>query len=118
MSLLGLCCHLQIACKSHEVTSICVDTNNRRSFLKWNIPYAAMRGLYAGPFNHNSPLGFSVPTPGSELSVATPSAASPRNAPSPTQSFLKGDRAINRAHLFVQGQHDKLLMSMEREERQ
>jgi hypothetical protein len=77
-----------------------------------------MRGLYAGLLNHNSPPGFSIPTPGSELSVATPSAASPGNAPSPTRVFRKRKAAIDRAHLFAQGQHDKLLMSMEREERQ
>jgi hypothetical protein len=117
MPLLGLCCHLQIACKSYEVTSICVDTDNHRSFLKWNLPYAAMRGLYAGPFNHNSPFGLSIPTPGSELSVDTPPAASPGNAPSPTAVLLKGKPAIDRAHLFAQGQHDKLLMSMDGEER-
>ncbi|KAF2475822.1 uncharacterized protein BDR25DRAFT_278511 [Lindgomyces ingoldianus] len=52
-----------------------------------------------------------------DISVATPSATSPQNAPSPTGLFLKEKAAIDRAHLFAQGQHDKLLMSMNGEER-
>ncbi|KAF2266840.1 hypothetical protein CC78DRAFT_594620 [Lojkania enalia] len=87
-------------------------------FLKWNMPYAAMRRSHARPFDHTSLLGLSVPTPGTDISVTTPSSASsPRNAPSPTTLFLKGRAAIDRAHLFAQGQHDKLLMSMDGEER-
>lgn len=95
-----------------------MDADNRRSFLKWNIPYAAMLRLRTRPFDHTSPLGLSVPTPGSGISVGTPSsAASPRDAPSPTAMVLKGKVAIDRAHLFAQGQHDKLLKNMDEEER-
>ncbi|PVH95956.1 hypothetical protein DM02DRAFT_689112 [Periconia macrospinosa] len=51
------------------------------------------------------------------ISVATPSAATPHNAPSPTTVALQRKTATERAHLFVQGQHEKLLISMNSEER-
>ncbi|CAO2655582.1 Nn.00g043850.m01.CDS01 [Neocucurbitaria sp. VM-36] len=88
-------------------------------FLKWNMPYAAMCRLLVRPFDYVSPLRFSNPTtPGSDISVASPPCAdSPLNAPSPTAVVMRGTRAIERANLFARGQHDKLLMSLNGEEK-
>ncbi|KAH7384591.1 hypothetical protein BKA66DRAFT_569837 [Pyrenochaeta sp. MPI-SDFR-AT-0127] len=87
-------------------------------FLKWNIPYAAMCRLQVRAFDHGSPLAFFIPTPGSDIAVTTPpSAPSPHDAPSPTASVLQSKKRLDRALLFAQGEHDKLLMSMDNEEK-
>jgi hypothetical protein len=76
-----------------------------------------MRQARTRPFDHTSPVGFSVPTPGSDMIVATPSSAtSPNNAPSPTAIIIKENVAIDRARMFAQGQHEKLLGSMNEDE--
>lgn len=83
--------------------------------MKWNLPSAAMQKAHLRSFDHASPLGFPIGTPGSDFAIATPS--STENAPSPTTSLVEKKRGIERAHLFVQGNHDKLLASMEGNER-
>ena len=93
-------------------------TDGRCSFLKWNMPYAALVQSHARPFDQASPINFSIPTPGSDLAVGTPSsAASPMDAPSPTTILVKKKVAFDRAQLFVHGKHDQLLSGMNGEER-
>ncbi|CAN9243276.1 unnamed protein product [Alternaria sp. RS040] len=85
-------------------------------FLKWNIPYAAMRHSYVRPSDHSSP--FDQPTPCSNIEVTTPSpAASPNNAPSPTTQITKDSMMIDRACMFAQGHHERLLKLLNGEER-
>ncbi|CAN9315986.1 unnamed protein product [Alternaria alternata] len=85
-------------------------------FLKWNLPYAAMRHAYVQPFDHSSP--FDVPTPGGDYQATTPSsAASPNNAPSPTTQITKDCMMVERACMFAQGHHGKLLKLLNGEER-
>ncbi|KAF1955045.1 hypothetical protein CC80DRAFT_475126 [Byssothecium circinans] len=89
-------------------------------FLKWNLPYAALRHVQIRPFDHTSPLFFSAPTPGSDIVVVTPptSADTLQDAPSPkTTTLVNRKMAIDRAHLFAQGQHDTLLQSMNKKDR-
>jgi hypothetical protein len=58
------------------------------------------------------------PTPCSNIEVTTPSsAASPNNAPSPTTKIAKEYMMIDRAGMFAQGHHEKLLKLMDGEER-
>lgn len=90
------------------------NANNYHSFLKWNIPYTNMRQSPLRAFSHTSPLAFSVPTPGSDVAVATPP---PRDAPSPTTMVLKEKVRVDRARLFAAGHHEELLMSMDDQER-
>jgi hypothetical protein len=74
-----------------------------------------MRKAHTRPFDHASPLGFPVGTPGSDIDVATP--PSTGNAPSPITALLEKKQRTDRAHLFVQGHHEKLLVSMDANER-
>lgn len=82
-------------------------------FLYWNMPYGIMRGFNSGTMNHTSPSG-SASTPSDVIMTM---ASSP---PAQTSSFsteLKKRRAIDRAHLFVRGEHDQLIKSMNQAER-
>ncbi|OAL44878.1 hypothetical protein IQ07DRAFT_549222 [Pyrenochaeta sp. DS3sAY3a] len=84
-------------------------------FLKWNLPYAAMRHSYTRTFDQFSP--FDPPTPYSNIDVTTPStAASPHAAPSPTMQIIKESTMIDRAQMFARGQHEKLLKVLNGEE--
>jgi hypothetical protein len=77
------------------------------------MPYGAMRRSGRMASGGPSPPVILPSTP-SDVGVATPSSAnapSPHTAPSPTSV------AVDRAHLFVQGKHSELLMSMNRLER-
>lgn len=86
------------------------------SFLKWNLPYAAMRHCYAQPFDHLSPSDH--PTPSSNIVVASPfSGASPNTAPSPTTMIAREYMMVDRARMFAQGQHEKLLTVLNGDER-
>ncbi|KAF2027391.1 hypothetical protein EK21DRAFT_16038, partial [Setomelanomma holmii] len=87
-------------------------------FLKWNLPFASMRRTYISGFDHASPHGVSAPTPGSDISVDTPSTAASPHARSPTASVLANKVKNDRAYLFVQGQHDRLLNSLNGRERE
>jgi hypothetical protein len=83
------------------------------------MPYGAMRRSGRMAFGGPSPPVILASTP-SDVSVATPSsvnAPSPHTAPSPTSVALRRKTAVDRAHLFVQGKHSELLMSMNRLER-
>ncbi|CAN9423746.1 unnamed protein product [Alternaria alternata] len=85
-------------------------------FLKWNLPYAAMRRLYVRPFDHSSP--FDQTTPCSVIEVTTPPpTASPDDAPSPTTQIAKDFLMVDRACMFAQGHHEKLLNLLDGEER-
>ncbi|KAH5512257.1 hypothetical protein HBI26_120050 [Parastagonospora nodorum] len=89
-------------------------TNN--FFLKWNLPYAAMRRSYVKPFDHSSP--FDQATPYSNIEVTTPSSvASPNDLPSPTNQVMKKLMMVERASMFAQGHHEKLLTLLNGEER-
>ncbi|ORY14914.1 hypothetical protein BCR34DRAFT_598820 [Clohesyomyces aquaticus] len=90
-----------------------------RIFLKWNMPYAAMQEFHFRSSNRGPTLPFSVPTPASDIEIATPSvsAVSPLGAPSPTTTVVKTKTAMDRARLFFEGRHDQLIASMDRGER-
>ncbi|KAF2828765.1 hypothetical protein CC86DRAFT_347233 [Ophiobolus disseminans] len=91
------------------------DDSKAMAFVKWNLPFAVMLKSHTRPFDHASPLSFSVATPGSDIAIDTPSSTG--NTPSPTTALLEKKKRLDRAHLFAQGQHDKLLMSMDGDER-
>jgi hypothetical protein len=75
-----------------------------------------MRHAYVRPFDHSSP--FDQPTPSSNIEVTTPSsAASPNNAPSPTTQIAKDSMMLDRACMFAQGHHERLLKLLNGEER-
>jgi hypothetical protein len=89
---------------------------NNHSFLKWNLPYAAMRHSYVRPFDYFSP--FAPLTPCDNMEMVTPeSGASPYGAPSPKTQAIKQSLMIDRARMFAQGQHEKLLKVLNGEER-
>lgn len=75
-----------------------------------------MRRSYIRPFDHQSP--FDQITPYSDIDVTTPLAAlSPNAAPSPTTQITRQLMMVDRARMFAQGQHEKLLKLMNGEER-
>jgi hypothetical protein len=75
-----------------------------------------MRHSYVRPFDHSSPLD--QPTPYSNIEVTTPSsAASPNDAPSPTAKAMKHLMMVDRARMFAQGHHEKLLTLLSGEEK-
>lgn len=89
-------------------------------FMNWNMPYGALRLSTAKAIDHRSPFGGAASTP-SDVMVATPSSIggvpSPTNAPSPMSVALTAKAANDRARLFVEGRHDDLLRSMEKQDR-
>ncbi|KAA6410811.1 MAG: hypothetical protein FRX48_05121 [Lasallia pustulata] len=91
-----------------------------RVFMNWNMPYGALRLSTAKAIDHRSPFGGAASTP-SDVMVATPSSIggvpSPTNAPSPMSVALTAKAANDRARLFVEGRHDDLLRSMEKQDR-
>jgi hypothetical protein len=83
------------------------------------MPHGAPHLMVGRQIDHLSPRGYSVPTPGSDINVATPSvsADSPSDAPSPTKTLLRKKQALDRGHLFLQGRYDELLRSLDKDER-
>jgi hypothetical protein len=95
-----------------------VAINQRHRFLRWNMPFAAMRSSHPRQFDPSSPFSPSARTPGSDIIVATPSSpASPHNASSSIASVVRESVAIDRARLFAQGQHHELLTRLNPDER-
>jgi hypothetical protein len=88
--------------------------------MNWNMPYGALRSSAARAVDHFSPFGPTASTP-SDILVTTPTSEqvgpSPRNAPSPMSVAVRGKIANDRARLFVEGRHDDLLRSLEKQER-
>ncbi|KAH8623835.1 hypothetical protein IG631_21540 [Alternaria alternata] len=75
-----------------------------------------MRYSYVRPFDNPSPID--PPTPCSKVEVTTPSSpASPNDAPSPTIQIAKDSLMIERACMFAQGHHEKLLSLLNGEEK-
>ena len=89
-------------------------------FMNWNMPYGALRSSTTKAIDHLSPFGVAASTP-SDILVATPASMrdgpSPTNAPSPMSRALIAKAANDRARLLVEGRHDDLLRSMEKQER-
>ena len=84
------------------------------------MPYGIMRGFNNGTMNHTSPSG-SASTPSDIImTMASPpvNATSPPAQASSLSAELKKRRAIDRAHLFVRGEHDQLIKSMSQIERE
>ncbi|KAF2874415.1 hypothetical protein BDV95DRAFT_332278 [Massariosphaeria phaeospora] len=90
-----------------------------RIFLKWNMPYGILQQFQAHVIDHSSPINFAAATPSSDVMVTTPieSASSPQDAPTPTKTLIKKKQIMDRTRLFVQGRHDQLIGSMDKEER-
>ncbi|KAF2644412.1 hypothetical protein P280DRAFT_504011 [Massarina eburnea CBS 473.64] len=88
-------------------------------YVDLNLPHAALQHLQQQPIEHASPFGLSVPTPASDIAVATPSdsANTPRDAPSPTTTLIIRKTAMERARLFSQGQHETQLNSLNKPDR-
>jgi hypothetical protein len=82
------------------------------------MPFVAMRSTPARHFDHPSPYSPSARTPGSDIVVETPpSAASPHNVSSSIATVVRESVSIDRARLFAQGEHNKLLAGLDGEER-
>ncbi|OCL14233.1 hypothetical protein AOQ84DRAFT_384874 [Glonium stellatum] len=92
---------------------------SKRIFLNWNLPYGALRLLRGKEIDHLSPLHPIGTTPQDDIAVTTPSAGapSPNDVPSPTSKALNMKKAVDRAHLFINGRHQDLIRSMNTEER-
>ena len=75
--------------------------------MNWNMPYGLMRYSAPSAADHFSPL--------SDISVTTPPSAG--GAPSPTAVAINAMKPIDRARLFVEGRHNELLRSMDRQQR-
>ena len=75
--------------------------------MNWNMPYGLIRSLALSAVDHVSPL--------SDISVTTPPSAG--GTPSPTAVAIKAMEPIDRAHLFVEGRHNELLRSMDKQQR-
>jgi hypothetical protein len=70
------------------------------------------------PLDYSSPFGHSAPTP-SDVAVGTPYAnaiASPNGVPSPLSSALRKKTSVERAQMFLQGNHQQLIASMSSDE--
>lgn len=94
--------------------NICGSRNltGRRIFLNWNLPYGALPQARR-VFDHVSPFGQSVSTP-SDVSMHSPGGhASP---PSAFSKELRNTTSIQRAHLFLGGNYDKLLKNLDMSE--
>src|SRR6266536_3439698 len=97
-------------------------SDNSLSFMKWNMPYGALRCSHARAIDHFSPSDpeASASTP-SDVLVTTPAANTAlslaADSPSGLSKALKTQHAVERAHLFVQGKHDELIKSMNKQER-
>lgn len=86
--------------------------------MTWNMPYKATRAFMSQNFDHNSPFGQLADTP-SDVSVGTPYAnaiASPSGPPSPLSSALQRQKSVERARMFLEGNYDQLIASMNSEE--
>ena len=75
--------------------------------MNWNMPYGLIRSTAPSAVDHISPL--------SDISVVTP--PSTGGAPSPTTVAIKAMKPIDRARLFVEGRHNELLRSMDKQQR-
>lgn len=75
--------------------------------MNWNVPYGLIRSTAPSAVDHISPL--------SDISVITPPSAG--GAPSPTAVAIKAMKPIDRARLFVEGRHNELLGSMDKQQR-
>jgi len=87
--------------------------------MKWNMPYVAMRFSRTGPINHVSPYAI-IPSPAAEIKAYTPSASSALSPPAESPSGLAKavwlKTGLQRAHAFMQGEHDELLRTMDKPE--
>jgi hypothetical protein len=116
MIYLALAFHLENGCKNTCFFRESVYLLILSSFLNWNMPYGAL-GLSKSVPDHPPP--FTPISPPSDVSITTPPSdivSSPKNAPSPLSVALQRKKAFDRAHLFVQGKHDDLILSMNKEE--
>ena len=75
--------------------------------MNWNMPYGLIRSLAPSAVDHVSPL--------SDMSVNTPPSAG--GAPSPTAVAINAMKPIDRARLFLEGRHNELLRSMDKQQR-
>lgn len=95
---------------------------NSLSFMNWNMPYGALRSSHARAIDHFSPSDpLALASTPSDVFVATPAAntaLSPAaGSPSGLSKALKDKNAVERAHLFIQGKHEELIRSMNKQER-
>ena len=85
---------------------------NGCSFLNWSLPYGALPQARRA-FDHVSPFGQSVSTP-SDVSIYSPGG---HTSPPPALSKeLRNTTSIQRAHLFLGGNYDKLLKILDTSE--
>ncbi|PVH82419.1 hypothetical protein DL98DRAFT_586407 [Cadophora sp. DSE1049] len=102
-----------------------------RVFMNWNVPYSVLCFPKARAEDNFSPFGQAA-TPMSDIVAVTPSsnsgpsprnppspghALSPNNAPSPLTVAVRDKMKADRAHLFVQGQHARMLQGMNKEDK-
>jgi hypothetical protein len=82
------------------------------------MPFGAVGYFESRAINHHSPFS-AVSTP-SDVEATTPtqdSALTPKGPPSPLSVALQKKLVIDRANMFFEGSHDKLLRSMDLQER-
>jgi hypothetical protein len=86
--------------------------------MTWNIPYKPSRKFMSQNLDQSSPPGQFALTP-SDVSVGTPytnAVASPNCAPSPLTSAIRRKKSVERARMFLEGNHQQLVASMSNEE--
>ena len=86
------------------------------SFLNWNLPHGTFRSARATSLSAPSPMSISTP---SDIIVETPpaNASSPNNAPSSLTRVQSMKQRVDRANMFVTGQYNALVKSMNPEEK-
>jgi hypothetical protein len=101
--------------------------NGGNSFIRWNLPYKALKASKMSENDISSPFGLPTSTP-EYIFVASPAfgrggpsprdALSPNNAPTPTMIAIRSKEMGDRTKLLIQGRHDELLDSLKKHERQ
>lgn len=92
------------------------------SFTEWNLPFRALLRSHAPFFDNPSPYQQLVTTPEGAISiVSTPAAGagSPpvASAPSPLSEAISQKDKVERAYLFIQGDHSGLASKLSKHDR-
>ena len=85
------------------------------------MPYGALRYSQTSPIKHVSPNFIdSTPAGNSDIVVRTPGMPSPpvfgADSPSGLSKAMRNKTTLDRAHMFVKGNYDELLLSMDKPE--
>ncbi len=82
------------------------------------MPYAAMQKSLIKSYNHAVTQGFAANTSETDDVVAGPSSTVAQwTSASSSIASIKRNMVVERGHMFAQGRHEKLLMSLDSEER-